>query len=292
MSHQQTPGERLSVAPDTADLESVSPDRLGVLDRRQVESVLRTVGALLVRPREQCTVEEFERFAEEFTSHCVEPDNPRRVESGVLPGTQSVNPGTHAIPLHAELAYTPFPPDYMFFHVVRPADHGGETILCDGVGLWRDLESATRDYFAGNDLEYEIEPMHHRVIATNLGLSTQTPVEAVAAALGAHAGITIGRVSTSKIGFTYRVPAVHRSDGRMAFSNNVLSWPTLRIGGRRPQEDMVEAVRRTAAQHTKVVRQRAGDIVCVNNRLVMHGRSRYSGTRTVLVRMGPAREAA
>ena len=58
------------------------------------------------------------------------------------------------IPPHAEMAYTPFRPDMLWFYCETPASQGGETLLCDGLDLWSRLRPATKDLFLSQKLTY------------------------------------------------------------------------------------------------------------------------------------------
>ena len=56
------------------------------------------------------------------------------VDVGFGDGDQEIE-----MPLHSEASYSPSWPEIIWFFCVIPSNQGGETTLCDGIKLWRNL---------------------------------------------------------------------------------------------------------------------------------------------------------
>jgi alpha-ketoglutarate-dependent taurine dioxygenase len=56
--------------------------------------------------------------------------------------------------LHADRSYTKSQPPLMWFYCVQPSKVDGQTLICDGVQVARELSPATREYFHNNRLNY------------------------------------------------------------------------------------------------------------------------------------------
>jgi hypothetical protein len=58
--------------------------------------------------------------------------------------TQSVNLSPVAFPLHPEMSQVPWRPDIAWFACTSPPSKNGETTLCDGIAIVRNLDHKTR----------------------------------------------------------------------------------------------------------------------------------------------------
>ena len=54
-----------------------------------------------------------------------------------------VDIGRDAHTLHSEGSYSPASPEIIWFYCNKPPERGGETILCDGLRLWKALATST-----------------------------------------------------------------------------------------------------------------------------------------------------
>jgi alpha-ketoglutarate-dependent taurine dioxygenase len=61
---------------------------------------------------------------------------------------------TFGLPLHGEMYYVENRPVMLWFYCVRPADADGETTVCDGSRVYRELSPATRGLFESKRLKY------------------------------------------------------------------------------------------------------------------------------------------
>ena len=91
--------------------------------------------------------------------------------------------------LHGELYYLPAKLDLLWFYCVVPPHDRGQTILCDGVAVARQLKPSTRFFFEATPLEYKFDSPR-RVWAELFG---DLPIEQAAATANA----TMGAVATN-----------------------------------------------------------------------------------------------
>jgi alpha-ketoglutarate-dependent taurine dioxygenase len=94
-------------------------------------------------------VAEFERFTNQFGTseggfHPRFSGDSRFV--GTAPQGYDFEP-LREVGAHSELAYTPWPPDLIWFYCIHPADSGGRTTVFDGIKFLNELDPDTRDLF-------------------------------------------------------------------------------------------------------------------------------------------------
>jgi len=68
-----------------------------------------------------------------------------------------VDLGNDAHTLHSEGSYSPASPEIIWFFCNIPPEKGGETILCDGIRLWKALSLETRAFFSKEPLRFDLE---------------------------------------------------------------------------------------------------------------------------------------
>lgn len=62
--------------------------------------------------------------------------------------------GGPSIGLHAEQAFTPALPSAVWFYSAKPAERGGDTVVCDGAAIVSQLSPASRQFLEQNDILY------------------------------------------------------------------------------------------------------------------------------------------
>lgn len=110
--------------------------KLADLERDLVVRLFKEHGALLFRGFAP-SMEEFEDFTKRFADQFL--FSPSHAPKYGRPETHAAAEGNEGIPLHTERAWAPAKPDIIYFYCLRPADQGGETILCDAVRLLQSL---------------------------------------------------------------------------------------------------------------------------------------------------------
>lgn len=193
---------------------------------------------------------------------------------------QSVDLGTSAFPLHPELSREVWKPDVCFFWCLSPPSNGGETTVCDGVEIVRQLPSPVRDAFADRRLRYTMlaKPEH-----CAFWLGTREPSNELLANPPAHCPYEFRRMRDGVILRSFTRPALHKpmfTDER-AFGNFLMFGRYLRNSNNFPtfenfelvSDALVGEVKAVSDRLTAPIRWSAGDIVVLDNSRFMHGRT-------------------
>lgn len=227
---------------------------------------------------------QFDRFACHFIDECVVNGNAARADVAPDRGIQTVNSGNSAIALHAEMAYGPFRPDVLCFHCMQPpAPKSGETLLCDGIELWRRLPSHLHDLFAQASIRYSMR--RNRMIALQ--------ARGQAARLARDPRVRLFALhddGTADLDFvTPAVEPVRCGAGR-AFANSVIveaESASFEGGGA-----IDAAVRQELFVVSNALAHRlaweSGDVLIVDNSRIMHGRRKIVANdgRKIALKMG------
>jgi alpha-ketoglutarate-dependent taurine dioxygenase len=214
-----------------------------------------------------------------------------------------------SIPLHGEMYYMKSRPTILWFFCEEPPVTAGETILCSGAALLRQMEPTGRDFFSRNPLKY----IRH-LMQDEWPVSFQTEDINVLRDWCHANDCTLKENSDGSVTIEYVTPAILREPlkGEHVFINNALLLHSVEQSIRtglaaqvvelprnacpfvvRSQNDeelpsaIVDQVERTAEALTAKVTWRKGDVLMVDNRRILHGRKKCSGNeRKIFVRMG------
>lgn len=257
-----------------------SLDELSIAD---VQAHCRSSGAVLVRGFEH-DVGAFDRLTSHLLAECVVNGNTTRADVATANGIQTVNSGTDAIALHAEMAYSPVRPDVLCFYCVRPPQQrGGETMLCDGVELLTRMPPHLRRRFETTRVVYRFE--RSRMLAVQCrGHEATVKRDHRVRLFRQHEDGTVD------VEFVVEAIEKTRYGGALAFANSVIVEAN--SAAYEDGAEITPAVRRelfalAAASSHKVMWQ-AGDVLVVDNSRVMHGRRRIAAGdhRQILLKMG------
>eukprot|EP00523_Entomoneis_sp_CCMP467_P007507 CAMPEP_0168720208 /NCGR_PEP_ID=MMETSP0724-20121128/1441_1 /TAXON_ID=265536 /ORGANISM="Amphiprora sp., Strain CCMP467" /LENGTH=650 /DNA_ID=CAMNT_0008766797 /DNA_START=157 /DNA_END=2109 /DNA_ORIENTATION=+ len=225
--------------------------------------------------------------------------------------TANESPPSEPIPFHHELAQTPNPPEYVFFYCDTPAQEGGETPIIDSTLVYR--------YAMENFPEFMQKLLQHgaRYIRTlpaeddptsPIGRSykntwhVKSPEE-LDEKLSKTGGCSWKWNDDGSVRVTSEpVPAVrfvqeqHEQNHvyQHTFANSVvaafLGWEdsrndrreALRFGNMDKMPDSVlESIANFMQQHRILHKWQKGDVMAINNQLVMHSRNPFNGVRKV-----------
>ena len=217
--------------------------------------------------------------------------------------------------VHNEMAYLRDFPSHIAFYCEQPATGGGgETLLCDGRKVWRDLSAASRAMLGGEHiltysqiygngvLKYGSRNEYMALWQDVFGVDVKVVAEARAASLG----YAVSWSDEDEMEVSFSRPAVRGVPGMpggMCFFDQIVCChrkncsAVTRDG--RPHfhvmlqdgdgfsseipEAVMEEVEVLTKQHTKVLELSQGDAVVVDNRLVKHGRRAFEGERRMVV---------
>ena len=277
-----------------------------------------TVGGVLLRGYEVPSVETFQTFAAAFGHPLLSYEfgsTPRsKVEGGVYSSTEY--PAHREIPLHNEQSYTRDWPLRIWFHCVTASPEGGATPLADSRVVYRALDPALRDKFERLGLRY----------VRNFGNGLDMPWTAVfntedRAVVEAYCRAhdidfewkDDGELRTSQ---RCQATAKHPVSGEDLWFNQAHLFHisaldeterevlldtvgedelprNVYFGDGSPiQDEELDAVRQVLEAQKIAFPWRPGDVLMLDNMLIMHGREPFSGPRKVVVAMAEANRKA
>ena len=287
-------------------------EKVFVINTREsnaVRNALKEHGAIVIRAG--ATLEDFESLSDELITPMVHHSTSTTVERDAVNATgttATVNKGMDYIPLHREGSYAPGCPDLLMLYCVRPADPsdpGGQTNLCDGVGLLDALPTKIQKFVHDAILKWSWSATPERWRAS-LG------VDAPEAALAQLTKMTARLPSWEKLEAEFEGDVLKgvfqtlcviptRWGGKRSFCNSLLIYhyrqatefypkhqyvPTMSDGSPFPHDVLAE-ISEYANERTYSTHWQANDILIFDNSRYMHGRTGFQDTqRQILVRMG------
>lgn len=221
------------------------------------------------------------------------------------------SPPDQPIPFHHELAQTPKPPEYVFFYCHTPPESGGETPIIDSTAVYR---------FAKDNHPEFIEKLHAhgaRYIRTlpavtdplspigrsykeTWNVADEKELEEKLSKIDGCSWEWLGTDGSVRI-TTEAVPAIRLVADHCqnyvfqhAFANSIiaafLGWQdsrndrheALRFGDMtRMDESVLQSIADFMQSHRILYSWKQGDIIALNNQLVMHSRNPFSGPRRI-----------
>jgi alpha-ketoglutarate-dependent taurine dioxygenase len=277
-------------------LTAVEPGTaLDALLRTPAETLLEELlshGVLLFRGF-AATHDSFVAVSSHVASRYLTHSIPRMRESRSADQTVvSVVAGQDAIPLHGEMFYSPVRPDVLWLMCNRPAATGGQTTVCNGEHLLESLSPTTRKLFEEKDVLYR-RVLTPETWATMGASGPSDVITTVKAHETNTSNFTVLDDGSVAFDFVCSAVSTSRRGGRRAFINSlVISWqlaperaPTWADGSPIP-EDVFKELDAVGERIADGVQWQAGDVVCVDNSWILHGRRAFSGPRDIVTRFG------
>ncbi len=276
-----------------------------------IEKELRQRGALFFRGFGIDTPERLLEFAAATSNdspNFKEESSPRSQISGAV-YTSTDYPEDYEIQFHNEYSYANEWPMKLYFACVIPAASAGETPVASTRGLLKRLKASTVETFREKGI------MYVRNFRSGIGVGWQTAfqstdkavVEKYCSAQGLACEWLAGDIlRTRKVqnpivrhphtgeevwfnhGFFWNVRALEPEEVREYFlSQEADSLPTNTFfGDGSPIPDVIiEEIRAAYAAEAIRVPWEKGDVLLIDNMLVSHGRSSFSGSRRIIVQM-------
>ncbi|HEY7201744.1 MAG TPA: TauD/TfdA family dioxygenase [Candidatus Dormibacteraeota bacterium] len=279
--------------------------------RERLERELLGSGAVLLRNFQVDTPARFQEVVaglDERTLEYNERSSPRTQVLGNI-YTSTDYPPQYRIYLHNESSYSSTWPLRLFFCCTIPAATGGETPLADSRRIHERVPAEIRERFA------RLGVMYVRNFNPHMGLSWstsfQTDDRATVEERCRQAGIQYEWLSGDRLRTRHVRPAVarHPVTGEWTWFNHATFFhvstlePMMRDlllasyaeadlpnntyygDGARIEDDVLTELRRIYEEETVAFPWERGDLLLVENMLVAHGRSSFTGERKVLVAM-------
>ena len=266
-----------------------------------------THGALLLRGAPVSSPEDFARFADEAKfppMPYVGGAAPRSaVTSRVL--TSNESPPSEPIPFHHEMAQVPKPPAYIFFYCDLPPQEGGATAIAHSVHsyeLFHAIDPAFAQKIEKTGVCYvRIMPDQDDVtsaIGRSWRSTFQTNDKMEAEQKMKEAGMTWEWLSNGDLKTrTDALPAIRIEERtqQKTFFNSMVAAYTGWIDSRNDPKQSVlcgdgssvdGSVLELTASRMKAdsvaIQWQKGDVLCIDNHLVLHAREPFSGERRIL----------
>jgi alpha-ketoglutarate-dependent taurine dioxygenase len=279
-----------------------------------IQAKLLEHGGLLFRGFDLSSQAAFERFLSSMPlklMHYIEGATPR-TEIGDKVYTSTEYPPDQSIALHNELTYVITWPMKIFFFCIQPAERGGETPIADVRRVLRHIPQKILDRF--NDKGWMLVRNYGDGLSLSWESAFRTKDRAVVEQYCREAKINYEwkderRLKTSQV---RAVVAKHHQTGEAVWFNHVAFWHVSSLdprvlesmlsifkvedlpyntyyGDGTPIEDsVVEELCEAYRKETITFPWQKGDLLMLDNMLVAHGRSSYSGARKILVAMADA----
>jgi alpha-ketoglutarate-dependent taurine dioxygenase len=235
-------------------------------------------GSLLLRGL-LVDLDRFKQFVGRYCSNSVYNESRGRGLLDREHNIQTANIGTGVFPLHAELAREPWCPDICFFWCMTPPGAGGETTMCDGVEIVKQMPSTVYGAFAGQQLMHLQVAAEHELL---FWLGSARPSDEQLLNPPPSCPYRFGR-DGQDIVRTFIRPALHKPmfSDHLAFANFLLFARYARrrkdyplFGDRREVSDELLAdVKVVADRITHPLTWHAGDVLILDNTRFMHGRN-------------------
>lgn len=261
-----------------ATIAARAGERLTAVSEAELVDEYKRHGAVLLRGF-ATDLDDFSAFTAQYCSGSVFNESTGRNVLNRENVIQSVNLGTDAFPLHPELSREPWKPDVCFFWCSSAPSKGGETVVCDGIELVRQLPTSAYDALRNRRLLYSLPALPS---VCKFWLGTPTPSDEVLNNPPPSCPYSFKRTDKGIWRYFTR-PALHRpmfADG-LAFGNFLLfarymnanrNFPTFENGEIVPDE-LMHQIKTTSDAVTLPVQWRTGDVLMVDNTRFMHGRN-------------------
>ncbi len=276
-------------------LRPANEETLADLDADEIKRLGKTRGAVVLfgfRP----SIPDFERFTDRLTNdwqgyrggvHQKKVLNPES-DGTILSANFYYGKDQQSafeLALHSDMSYQRQRPSVLFLYCVTPAKIGGETMVCDGARILRELRPATRKFFEDHRIKYirTIRPEGRLV-------RFWTENEDEARAFCAENDLTLRVDPTNQNWITeYVVSAIRESQwGVKTFNNSILPVLDQEEGGftnslvrmeddTRIPADIVAELRDLAQRVPYLISwQQPGDFAIIDNTRALHGRKDFA----------------
>lgn len=212
------------------------------------------------------------------------------------------------IPPHGEMYYMGRRPTLLWFYCDQPPTEAGETTLCDGIELYKQLTDSEREYFSQRRLKY----IRH-LMDGEWQTAFQTKDLDEVRNLCAASDSVLTENTDGSISIEYICSAIckERRGDKDVFINSLLIVHSVELSilsgaaaksidlprnacplvvrlenGSELPASLVEQIEQTANDMSAKVSWKKGDILMIDNTRILHGRKKCPGTeRKIYVRM-------
>jgi alpha-ketoglutarate-dependent taurine dioxygenase len=202
---------------------------------------------------------------------------------------------TFELPLHADMFYTKSRPVFIWFYCVNPAETNGETTVCDGVEVYKELSEKALNLFKTKRLKY-IRYYPNGIWQERFQTDDLNIVEKLCKESDLNLKVDS---STQLITTEFIQSALVKTkwSNQDAFVNSILSVEWQEAHGKTDSlirleddskipEEVMQEIKEVTSRLTRKISWNKGDIVMMDNTRMLHGRKAFSDQkREVYIRM-------
>jgi alpha-ketoglutarate-dependent taurine dioxygenase len=275
-------------------IDAAGEREIGEIDSALIAGLYKAHGALLFRGF-GVDVDAFRDFTRQFCTTSVVNESLGRQPVDPAANIHTVDGGVGAFALHPELSREPWKPDAAFFACLSAPSRGGQTLICDGVALVREMPEEMRHGLEHRRLLYL---MRCWPALLDYWLGTPEPSDARLAAPPPQCPYFFRRLPGGAIVRGFTRPALHKPmfADAPAFGNFLLfarftrerpGYPVLDDGQPVP-EAWLQAIQAAGERLSAAIEWRPGDLLMLDNTRFMHGRTAIvdPGERLILTHFG------
>ena len=125
------------------------------IDSNKVIKIFENKGIILFK-NFNIDKDQIVKFTDLFTIQYANDANRREIRFE-NPKLHNVDPGKMEMPLHSEASYSPSWPEIVWFYCRLAPKKSGQTTVCDGRSIYKNLSQKTKNFFLSNQIVYKLK---------------------------------------------------------------------------------------------------------------------------------------
>ena len=255
---------------------------LADIDRNEIIKIFENKGIILFK-NFNIDKDQIVKFTDLFTLQYANDANRREIRFE-NPKLHNVDPGKMEMPLHSEASYSPSWPEIVWFYCRLAPKKSGQTTVCDGRSIYKNLSQKTKNFFLSNQIVYKLKIPYERK------KNNQSDIEEIKLKPWyiENPGVTDCFIDfkNKEIHLKQKRYAVveTRKSNKVSFSNHlqiildrdpqVLGW-NLEDGSKIP-DDIMSEVKEVSDRLTININWNDNELCMIDNKRMMHGRRAIS----------------
>ena len=192
---------------------------------------------------------------------------------------RDVDPGKLEMPLHSEASYSPSWPEIIWFYCNLAPKNSGQTTVCDGQSIYKNLNASEKKFFLENQILYDLKIPYGEEIFKNKNSKNKLKPWHID-----HPGVKDCFINFSKkeIVFKLKRYAINKLNytDKLAFVNHLQiilnrDPQVLNItmeNGKKVPSKIMKKVKKVSDDLTVDINWKNHDLCMIDNRRFMHGR--------------------
>ena len=259
-------------------IEANGNKSLADIDRNEIVKIFENKGIILFK-NFNIAKDQIVKFTDLFTLQYANDANRREIRFE-NPKLHNVDPGKMEMPLHSEASYSPSWPEIVWFYCRIAPKKSGQTTVCDGRSIYKNLSQKTKNFFLSNQIVYKLKIPYERK------KNNQSDIEEIKLKPWyiENPGVTDCFIDfkNKEIHLKQKRYAVveTRKSNKVSFSNHlqiildrdpqVLGW-SLEDGSKIP-DDIMSEVKKVSDRLTVNINWNDNELCMIDNKRMMHGR--------------------